>query len=288
MKSGKGKITIAVLIVGLTVLSALLSLLLSRSGICVSNYELTSVKLCSGLRIVHLSDIHNASFGRDNSRLIKKTASQQPDIILITGDIVNGDEERTDTAERLIGELCEIAPVFISYGNHDAEHESNFGSDLKKVFEASGAVVLDGEWKDVEINGQPLRIGGIYGYCLPEDVMEARENETGFLKEFTDTARYKLLLCHMPVSWIEYGSLDSWDVDLVLCGHAHGGQVRLPFAGGVWAPDQGRFPGRECGLYRSADGERVMELSRGLGSTGRVPRFNNIPEIAVIDLLPAR
>ncbi len=92
----------------------------------------------------------------------------------------------------------------------------------------------------------------------------------------------------MPYSWIKKGSLDSWDVDCVLCGHIHGGQVRFPWIGGLWAPDQGWFPGKVCGLYWSKDESKAMLLSRGLGNTDKYPRFNNIPEILVLDLLPGK
>jgi predicted MPP superfamily phosphohydrolase len=286
MQKKKRRLIVAALILGLTALSVLLSLLLSACAVSVSKYEINSAKLGTKLRIAHLSDLHNSTFGKDNSRLIKKVAAQEPDLIVITGDLLNGGESDTETAVKLVGQLCRTAPVYISFGNHEKDHQKSFGTDLKTLFEAAGAVVLDSEWRDITVNGQSLRIGGIYGYCLPPDMQEAREVESRFLKDFSDTESCKILLCHMPVSWIEYGSLDSWDVDLVLCGHAHGGQARLPFAGGLWAPDQGWFPGRECGLYRSKDGKRVMELSRGLGNAEWLPRLNNTPEIVMLDIAP--
>lgn len=91
---------------------------------------------------------------------------------------------------------------------------------------------------------------------------------------------YKILLCHLPFCWIVTNILNSWEEDLVLCGHVLGGQVRFPWIRGLWAPDQGWF-----GLYWSEDGTKMMALSRGLGNTDRYPRFNNIQEILVLNLL---
>lgn len=261
----------------------------SKYGLEVTNYVLSTPKLTEPIRVVQLTDLHNSEFGRDNARLVELVKRQRPDLILLTGDMLNGDEPRTDVATTLIGQLKEIAPVYSSYGNHERANENVYGSDTTALYEQAGAHVLERTHEDVEINGQPLRIGGIYGYCLPEKYLrtrEAREKEVEYLKAFEQTQRLTLLLCHVPTSWIVNDNLEEWDVDCIFTGHIHGGQARLPFIGGVYAPDQGMFPGQLCGLYTSQDRERVMVLSRGLGSRGRMPRINNVPEIVVVDILP--
>lgn len=286
MKKLRWILILLILFAAVTAMSALLSV----RGLGVTHQTVTSHKLTSPVRIMQLTDLHNSEFGDHNSRLIRKVAAQEPDLILITGDLLNLSEERTDIAEELIAGLSDIAPVYVSFGNHEVGYERNYGADLRAVYTAAGATVLEFDWEDVEVNGQTLRLGGLYGYCLPEELEktgEARKSECDFLRDFQDTEDYTVLLCHMPVSWIQYGSLESWNVDCILTGHVHGGQVRLPWIGGLWAPDQGWFPGRECGLYWSKDGQRVMVLSRGLGNTERMPRLNNIPEILALDLLPA-
>ncbi len=265
------------------------SLYCSMHGLSVSYYQLSSAKLTSSIRIVQLTDLHNNVFGSDNERLIEKVKEQEPDLILITGDLLNEDEERTDIAADLIKALSECVPVYVSYGNHEKGHELRFDSDLKKLYSDAGAVVLEFEWQDITIHEQALRIGGLYGYCLSERLVEnvpQRAVENKFLKEFQDTDSYRILMCHMPVAWIEMRSLEDWDMDCVLCGHSHGGQVRFPVIGGLWAPDQDWFPGKEAGIYYSSDQSKAMVLSRGLGSTEKIPRFNNIPEILVLDLNP--
>ena len=271
--------------------AAVLSALLSRFALTVSRYELTEPALDRPIRIVQLTDLHNSEFGRENRRLVELVAEQKPDLILLTGDLLNQEQERTDVALKLIRKLAAVAPVYASYGNHEVVHERSFGTDFRELYAEAGATVLDFAWSDVTVNGQELRIGGIYGYCLPGKYLktgEANQEECAFLESFQDTDRTTLLMCHMPVCWVINGSLNAWDVDVVLCGHDHGGQIRLPWIGGLRAPDRGWFPGRECGLYWSADGEKTMVLSRGLGTSGRVPRLNNIPEILVLDLIPGQ
>ena len=244
MRTGWKKIICLVL--SLLLASGLLSITLSRTALTVSRYHLTASKLTEPIRIVQLTDLHNSEFGEGNERLAARVAEQEPDLILVTGDLLNENEERTDIAVTLIRKLAEIAPVFVSFGNHEVGHEQRFGTDLRALYTQAGARVLNDDWVDLTLKDQELRIGGIYGYCLPSKYRESRKSESAFLEEFQNTERTTLLLCHMPVCWIINGSLDFWDVDLVLAGHIHGGQVRLPWIGGLWAPDQGWFPGKKC------------------------------------------
>ncbi len=282
------------------VLSALLliaglsarSLWRSAHDLCVTQYTLTEDTLTAPLRIVQLTDLHNSVFGEDNERLIETVRAQQPDAIFLTGDMVNYPDADLSIAVHAVEQLSGIAPVYLSYGNHESEYEAAYGTDLQEVFSQAGAQVLDLTYTDTELSGQRVRIGGGYGYGLPESDAERKEREewkqeSRFLREFERTERCKLLLWHMPVSWSCYGSLDCWDADVVFSGHVHGGQVILPLIGGLYAPDQGWFPGRLWGLFRSKDGAHTLVLSRGLGNSNHLPRFNNVPEVVTVDLQPA-
>ena len=289
MKNRKA-LKIILLTVGLLSIAALFSYILSKKALSISKFTLQSGKTASAIRIVQLSDLHNAEFGKNNARLITCVAAQQPQLILITGDLVDRDDSSTEQAEALIRELCDLAPVYISLGNHELEHEARYGTDLRSSFTAAGGVVLEREWIDIEIDGQQLRLGGIYSYCVPRKYIKGSkdwEEEAAFVESFDDAERLKLLMCHMPYTWLVLDGFDEWDIDFVFCGHIHGGQVKLPFVGGLWAPDQGWFPGKVAGLYLSEDGNRAMLLSRGLGNSGHLPRFNNIPEITVLDIIPS-
>ena len=276
-------------------LLAVFELLVSRYALSVSYYEIFSERITESIRMVELADLHNSSFGKDNARLVEKIAAQEPDLILIAGDLLNSaKEDSLETARTLITQLCAIAPVYISLGNHELEYEETYGVDMAAAYEAAGeeagfyaCTVLNYEYADIEVNGQTIRIGGIYGYCLPEEFLETKEadeEECAFLSEMQDTDLYTILLCHMPVCWVQNGGLEAWDINCVLTGHTHGGQVIIPGIGGLWAPDMGWFPGVLSGTVTSEDGEKTLVYSRGLGSTEAVPRLNNIPEIVVIDL----
>lgn len=277
---------IILLILGVFLIALLCDLYLSNYFLVCTEYIVRTSNINSKIRIIQLTDLHNSTFGKENERLIRKVEEQTPDLICITGDLLNMEEENVDIATNLISKLSSNYPVYVSLGNHELGYKYAETEDLIDKFEDAGACVLDFDYKDININGENIRIGGLYGYDLPETNEVSRDNEAEFLSNFQNTKDYKILLTHMPYGWYQAGSLDYWDVDLVLTGHTHGGQVRIPFLGGLYAPDIGWFPGREMGLYYSEDMEKVMVLSRGLGSTEYIPRFNNIPEIVVVDVLP--
>lgn len=272
------------------ILAAILAdLLYCRYGLTVSQYSISAPKLTDSLRIVQLSDLHNREFGNENQRLLDAVQGQKPDLILVTGDCVTRSEPEMEITLHLLRGLTEIAPVYVSLGNHECDYAEAYAVDVAARFAQTGATVLDKSFVDVEIKGQKLRIGGVYGYCLPAIYLktgEASAEECAFLEEFQNTDRQTILLCHMPVCWIENGSLSYWSVDTVFSGHAHGGQIRLPFIGGLIAPDQGLFPGEVAGVYTSENGQSHLILSRGLGSSVFVPRLFNVPEIVTAVLNP--
>lgn len=261
----------------------------SKHMLTCTSYSIRTDKIQESIRLVQITDLHNSMFGEKNQDLVDLASKQSPDLILITGDLLKSKELNTDIATDLISDLSKIAPVYVSLGNHEVEYQQNYGTDIAQLYEDAGAVVLDRQYQDLEVNGQEIRLGGIYGYCLPEKYLETNEadpEECAFLSDFQNTDLYTILMCHMPVCWLLNDGLDEWDVDCIFSGHVHGGQVILPLIGGVYAPDMGWFPGRLQGLYSSADGSSMMVLSTGLGNTESVPRFNNIPEVVTVDIFP--
>ena len=128
----------------------------SKYALEVTNYVLSSPKLTAPIRVVQLTDLHNSEFGENNERLVRLVKKQHPDVILLTGDMLNGRENETETAVNLVRRLTEVAPVYFSYGNHEVTHEQMFGRDLTALFEEAGATVLNRTYEDVTVNGQTI------------------------------------------------------------------------------------------------------------------------------------
>ncbi len=263
----------------------LLSVIISNNYIEVNRYCFTenAPKIA---RIVLISDLHGNSFGKDNERLINKIKTLQPDITCLAGDFIDDNNTPEDNTEfiKLLKNLKEINPVYYSYGNHDLNYFNKNGFNLIDEIKNTGCVVLDEDFVDIDIKNKKIRLGGIFDYAFNQQYISTEEwmldSTFVFLDEFTDTDRTKILMCHRPESFI-YDNASFWNIDYVLCGHTHGGIWRLPFIGGVIAPEQGLFPEYDKGEF---DINNIkMIISSGLSGYKKIPRLFNSPEITVIE-----
>ena len=253
----------------------------------ITNVEVRA-DIYSHIKIVHITDLHNSQFGKDNSKLISKIKKQNPDIIIMSGDMLNRNEVTTEVVTSLIAKLEKIAPVYYGLGNHEYAFMNSFDKDLIKILTDAGAIVVDNDYVDVDINGNQLRIGGYMGYYRIPGMTVTSEDEKNsqlkFFDDFENTNRYKILINHIPTTWLDWGYND-YPVDLVFSGHYHGGQIVLPFIGPVYAPYIGFNPPYAKGVYKWKYATCI--LSAGLGDEyAYIPRINNPPEIVVVDLKP--
>lgn len=266
----------------LLVLAALVAacILLSKYGLEVTRLKLGFEELPAGFdgfRIVQLSDLHGSRFGENNARLLEVVAAEGPDIIALTGDFLDeGETERElPELEALVRELSAIAPVYFVSGNHD--WASGEAYTLFETLEAAGAVCLRNEHLRLERGGDSIVLAGVDDPNGPAEMAEPDEFVASLRQEAPDS--FVLLLAHRAY-WAErYPELD---VDLILCGHTHGGIVRLPFVGGLAASNMGLFPEYDAGLFELPS--YTLFISRGLGNSVPLPRFLNTPEVVSIEL----
>ena len=239
------------------------------------------------VKTVVISDLHDHEFGEDNEKLVEKIRQISPDLILMDGDMLNAESENADVPLTLIEALRDTAPIYYALGNHEIGYIENGHSELTEQLEEAGAVVLDKEYTDLDVNGTQIRLGGMYDYAFGlngnNDAAAAPDDTLNFLQDFQNTDRLKIMLAHRPDSFIFGDASKVWDVDLVISGHNHGGQVVLPFLGGLYGGDQGFFPEYIHGMYEKDNFQ--MFVTSGLGSDRqKLPRFNNPPEIAVLSI----
>lgn len=237
----------------------------------------------SGFRIAHVSDLHNAEFGENNAKLLKLLSGSEPDIIVITGDLVDAQHTNITTALDFATEAIRIAPTYYVTGNHEASLSQY--SMLKAGLEAAGVVVLEDEAVQLECNGEVVTLIGLSdpNFTIRGDMFgEVPVMVSTKLKSLMgDENDYTILLSHRPELFNSYVACD---VDLVFSGHAHGGQFRLPLIGGLIAPNQGLFPKYDAGIF--LDQNTHIVVSRGLGNSVIPFRFNNRPEIVLVELNP--
>lgn len=238
-----------------------------------------------GYRIVQISDLHNAKFGKDNQKLVDRIKESEPDMIVLTGDLVDSNHTNVDRAVQFVNEIVKICPVYYVTGNHEYWLEKSEYDELMSGLADAGVVILDDQVVEVSRGDAKFRLVGLDDRSLSDGTLgtllndqagqkeETADNENSEKKEFT------VVIAHEPQYLAKYAGIG---VDLVLSGHAHGGQFRLPFVGGIVAPDQGFLPEYTAGEYYMNGTEMIV--SRGLGNSVIPVRLFNYPEIVCVEL----
>lgn len=237
----------------------------------------------NGFTIAHLSDLHLPNQKVDLNDIIDQVADIQPNIIALTGDIIESDASGLDEATlfTFFRALTEIAPTFATMGNHDAVSLQR--NMLVRTMAKSGVVYLNDRAVTYTYKGSPITLIGLDDksnkYFLTGDALRT----VSLTPEQKTQA--KVLLAHHPEAFLRYHENIDKSPDLVLSGHAHGGQVRIPGIGGLFAPNQGRLPKYTAGVfYLPGNPDKQMVVSRGIGASTFPIRFNNRPEVLAVHL----
>ena len=258
-----------------------------NARIVVTEIEVESARLPESFadyRIAHVSDLHNDEFGENNAKLLAVIKETEPDMIAITGDLL--DSRRTDVEKALhfVQQAVKIAPCYYVTGNHESREGKTY-DQLEKYMIEAGVIVLRNDKQTLEKDGGAITVAGIDDprFALDSDRLAKMEQVIGRAldKSLKDVPKeqFTLLLSHRPELFELYCERE---IDLVLTGHVHGGQFRIPGVGGVIGPGQGLLPDYDAGLY--SDGNTNMVLSRGLGQSVVPFRINNPPDLVLVTL----
>lgn len=253
-----------------------------NTAVELNTINIKSPKLPSsfdGYKIAHISDLHNTQLGKTDGKLIRFLKEAKPDIIAITGDMLDTRRVGFEFDVEFVKQAVMIAPCFFVTGNHEAK--SPHYAKFKKELIDAGVVIIDDNKIDIERSGEKITLLGINDplFKTKEFSGKSRTVTEKRLKSLSiDDSMYNVLLSHRPEMFDLYVK---YNLDVVLCGHAHGGQFRLPFIGGLFAPNQGAFPKYDSGLY--TENGTNMIVSRGIGKSIIPFRINNPPEIIIVE-----
>ena len=229
-------------------------------------------------RIAQVSYLHNTQIGKDNKRLINALKTAKPDIIAVTGDIIDSMFTNVDVAVNFMEQAVEIAPCYYINGNNEARVADEY-EKLKAELAKLNVTILENDSIKLSKNGDYITLSGINDPVFYADIVRPNLTETTIKNAKSDDDSYTILLSHRPELFDLYVK---YDFDLVFSGHAHGGQFRLPYVGGLFAPHQGFFPEYDSGLFTEQNTN--MLVSRGVGNSLFPFRVNNRPEIIIAEL----
>ncbi len=248
--------------------------------VLLRTYPIVSEKIKTPVKIIQISDLHSSKYGKSCVELIKAVKEASPDLVVMTGDIL---DNRAPNGEcfRFLRKIASLYPCYYVSGNHEVY--THLADEIKAELSSYGIRVLEGETETVTVGKQTVVIGGVDDPIeSPDKYGRLWEDQLTDCGRALDGGDFSILLTHRPelVSYYE-----ETPFDLVLCGHAHGGQVRVPkLINGIYAPHQGFFPKYAGGEYAMANGGKMI-VSRGLSKYVR-PRIFNRPELVLVTLMP--
>lgn len=262
------------------VLTIIINAVYCTNTININHYYTKTDKYTTNLHFVFISDLHNKEFGTDNKALIDTVKSQNPDFIAVGGDLVVQEVEDDSVMKNLLSQLSKIAPTYCVLGNHEVALSNKF--DFKAEINSTGAVLLDNEIVEITKDGTKFALGGITDFPFYEASAPTITPDSKIWGELMGKSKdeYTILLHHHPEYITNYLEISKFD--LVLCGHTHGGLVRIPFGKGIFVPNQGFFAQYDKGEFEFA--KTKMIITSGLGNSNPLPRINNQAEICVIDI----
>lgn len=275
-KKGSIILFVSLLLAALLLVALITQIVWENRSLELNSYRVISDRLpkaFDGFRIAQVSDLHNTELGKDNEKLLSMLSDAEPDMIAITGDMIDSRNTNVDRALAFAKEAVQIAPCYYVTGNHEAW--TNEYSRLKEGLTALGVTVLEDAKAQIILSEESITLVGV----ADPDFQTAPLLESKLDELISDENGYTILLSHRPERFQAYARSN---VDLVLSGHAHGGQFRLPLIGGIFAPDQGLFPKYDGGIY--TEGNTNMVVSRGIGNSIIPFRINNRPEVVLIEL----
>lgn len=263
-------------------LGMILWIIWGNTALMVHEITITNTKIPQtfhGYRIVQISDLHNSEFGDDNEILLEHIKDSKPDMIVLTGDLIDASHTNIDISLSFAKQAVMIAPTYFVSGNHEAAI-SSYGT-LREGLQDAGVKLLSNDAASIEKDGEAIVLLGVDDPSFQQDFMmeDADIMESILTKLPIQQDTYTILLSHRPELMDTYVASG---VDLVFSGHAHGGQFRLPLLGGIIAPNQGLFPTYDGGLYTQSSTQMVV--SRGIGNSILPLRINNRPEIVAVTL----
>lgn len=275
------KISIFLAIIFVLIITLICNIIYCYNTINVNHYNIKSQKLQTNLRIVMISDLHMKDYGNNNEKLVNIIKKESPDIIAVLGDFTVKDSTNYDIVLKLMPQLVNTAPTYYVLGNHELPilDTTNFTDDIK----STGVHLLINKSEYFEKDGEKILIGGIKQYPYYDFQSPDFENEERyFLDDFIEKEKenFGILLCHYPEYFM--WKFNEFDIDLMLCGHTHGGLIRIPFLGGLIAPEQGLFPKYDMGYFESDTAKMIV--TSGLSTSSIIPRINNPGEVCVIDI----